>query len=148
MRKAPVHIDGGHILRWFRPNLRSDLWWGLQRSLSIAAILSLAVAIRDGVSTNAGSARIGLDTETIIASYFFCAVVVGLTVGASRPFIGRPISAAVVGVLAAWPCTFIFEMIDANPTEDLKARAIDATILAVLYGVVLSAMLLRSTKKP
>lgn len=135
-------------MKRLRPNLRSDLWWGLQRSLSIAAILSLAVAIRDGVSFNAGSARVGLDTETIIASYFFCAVVVGITVGASRPLIGRPISAAVVGVLAAWPCTFLFEIVDANPTEDLKARAIDATILAMIYGIVLSAMLLRSTKKP
>lgn len=140
--------DRVHALKRPRPNLRSDLWWGLQRSLSIAAILSIAVALRDAVSSSAGSARVGLDTETIIASYLFCALIVGFVVGAARPVIGRPICAAVVGVLAAWPCTFLFELIDASSTEDLIERAKDATILAVIYGIVLSAMLVNSTKKP
>ena len=114
----------------------------------MAAILSAVVAIRDAAFSEMGAGRVGLDLASIIAFYFFCALIIGSVVGAARPALERPFVAAVIGVLAAWPCMFLLEIIEANPSESLGQRAMDTTVLAVILGIGGSMVLRGSSKRP
>jgi hypothetical protein len=69
-------------------------------------------------------------------------------VGAARPALERPFVAAVIGVLAAWPCMFLLEIIQADPSATLAQQATDTTFLAVILGIGGSMVLRGSRRTP
>lgn len=74
-----------------RPAFGSDLAWGLGWSLSMAAILSAVVAIRDAAFSEMGAGRVGLDLASIIACSRSPECVLHRLPNAVRPIRGNPV---------------------------------------------------------
>jgi len=131
-----------------RPTLRADLTWSLRKSLFVALALSVLVAVRDGAIASAGAPRAGFSTETVVLFYMVCGLIVGVVVGVFRPRLGSFVTRAAVAVLASWPCIFLLENLTNNAREDLWQRATDASVLAVLAGIISAIVFSRGSKEP
>jgi hypothetical protein len=81
-----------------RPDLVTDLKWGIQLGAFAAAFVTALAAVAVAVQGTAGLTRIGLSFGGLIALYAFGGVVGGAVLGALRPWIRW--MAPAVGIVA------------------------------------------------